>query len=102
MTTIADNPEFLINRALMLQAEGLHLQARCLFERAKSIDPNHPSIMNFIRVRTKRVDRHGEYYEEPEVSCCCCPMCSDNLASCLCNLAICDFCCIPGGCCVLG
>ncbi|MCD6218422.1 hypothetical protein J7L05_11290 [bacterium] len=91
----------LIDSAITLQNRGLHLQSRHAFEKALSIDPSHPAVLKFFRIRTKRTDEHGDYYEEPEISCCCCPCCSGNLGECLCNLAICDFCCIPGGCCVI-
>ena len=90
----------LINTAIEMQSRGMHLKARELFAKAVTIDPTHPDVLKFFRYRTKRTDEHGEYYEEPEVSCACCPCCAANLCDCLCHAAICDMCCIPGGCCL--
>ncbi|MFH1516078.1 MAG: hypothetical protein ABIG42_11545 [bacterium] len=92
----------LINAAIEMQSRGMYLKARGLFAKAVAIDPTHPDVMLFFRMRTKRTDEHGEYYEEPEVSCCCCPCGSMNICDCLCHAAICDACCIPGGCCAFG
>jgi len=87
------NPEIMVGLAFSYQIAGQHLKAREYIKRARLIDPNHPAVLKYEAHKRQRDLFRYQYYLVPG--------CGGSCTNCICTAALCDACCIPGGCCMI-